>query len=169
MRMIICHFHTHTLLPPRPPQPLLMLSVCVLLSVCVCEVTQNLQWYKPHHAANPLHLMEMFIVTWWFDSCVRSFNMKILRFWCSADKNKTIWWSWKEERSKKVLIMLYKMPSAFQSAYITSFLCMCCVHLALCPCVPVWLSAMLCCISPRWRWKATWRAALCQRKASVNI
>lgn len=39
----------------------------------------------------------------------------------------------------------------------------------LCPCVWLSLSAMLCCISPWWRWKATWRAALCQRKASVNI
>lgn len=65
-------------------------------------------------------------------------------------------------------------PSAFQSTYITYFVFMWGVRsLASCPsvclCGCVWgcicLSAMRCCIFSGWRWKATWRPALCQRQA----
>lgn len=95
---------------------------------------------------------------WQKGKTLLAYNAKNCRFWCPVQ------WL-----GNLAIVASRMMPSAFQSADMTSFLCGCPYSCSLCFCVCVRLSAMLCCISPWWRRKATWRAALCQRKASVNI
>lgn len=145
---------------------------------CVFYVCERLHWYRrslktcretcPSPRCSPL----TFLLVWSLNGdvyrpmtiqhLIEKYQLKVWMFFVFF----CFFLDYREKKKKKVSVM----SSAFQSARLTSFLCMCCVRTpALCPCVSVCLSAMLCCISPWWRWKATWRAALCQRKASVNI
>ena len=160
MRMIVCHFHTHIMPPPRPPLSLFMLSVC---SVCVWEVTllsqviENLQRNVPLTPLLTLHGFISLEFEWWLLSShgdstshgrtsAGKFECFFFFFW--PQMLKTVEWrsktrSFGDHRKKKEkkkslcnvgknVISLSKRTPNFISVYV---LCPCSCAVSMCFCV----------------------------------